>query len=438
MSSPLGRASLAIPLVVWWFAGGFSPRAVAAPAGEETAAEQAADEAANNPQSDDGEPPGAAAAKKAPQERHIEFFPLPLYATSPAEGSTYGVLPVFMGVDATGRTTWITAPSASWNSATKVNATFRYYSFPTTTRQWFLILAGSTHVNRSFRFDFRNVPGFPWSMTEEVQLLARRSLFYRFFGFGPDTTHADQSSYTRELALASARAGVNLAPHWNLGVRGGARWDKPQVGAVFGLPPTQLRYPGTPGLDGAALGTFELSLRFDTRDRGDYDVAGVASELHGARDFALKNGESFWRATWHTRVLWTEGAWARGAAHLYWTDESGGPRVPFYYRSALGGDTLFRGFTDDRFIDRGAWEAEFEQRFRLFTTHLFHVTADWRADPFVAVGQVYPELDSMFSRVRKVIGLGLRSFVYPNVLGRVDLAYGSDGFVAYVILGYPY
>ena len=375
-----------------------------------------------------------------PSARHskTEFFPLPLYATSPAEGSTYGALPVFMRVDDTGRTTWITAPSVSFNSATKVNGTFRYYSFPTTTRQWLIILAGSTHVNRSFRFDFRNVPGFPWSMTEEVQLLARRSLFYRFFGFGPDTSHDDQSSYTRELALASARAGINLAPHLNLGVRAGARWDKPQRGAVFGLPPTQDRYPGTPGLDGAALGTFELSLRFDTRERGDYDVRGVASELHGARDFALKNSDSFWRVTWHTRVLWTEGAWARGAARLYWTDESGGGRVPFYYRSALGGDTLFRGFTDDRFIDRGAWEAEFEQRLRLFSTHWFHVNADWRADPFVAVGQVYPTFNAVASHVRKVIGLGLRAFVYPNVLGRVDLAYGSDGFAAYVILGYPY
>jgi hypothetical protein len=74
----------------------------------------------------------------------------------------------------------------------------------------------------------------------------------------------------------------------------------------------------------------------------------------------------------------------------------------------------------------------------LFETHWFHVNADWRMDPFIAVGQVYPNFASIASNVRGVFGLGLRAFVRPNVLGRVDLAYGTDGFTAYVILGYPY
>src|SRR5262249_35186312 len=118
----------------------------------------------------------------APPERHTQFFPLPLYATSPAEGATYGVIPVWMRVDGTGRTMWITAPSASWNSATKFNGTFRFYSFPREARQWWIILAASTHVNRSLRFELRDVPGYPWWRTTEIQLIARRSLFYRFFG----------------------------------------------------------------------------------------------------------------------------------------------------------------------------------------------------------------------------------------------------------------
>jgi hypothetical protein len=221
-------------------------------------------------------------------------------------------------------------------------------------------------------------------------------------------------------------------------VRGVVRWDRTQERAIFNLPPTQELYPGTPGLDGAAMATAELSIRFDTRALGDYDVRGVASELHAARDFGWAGGVSLWRGTWHTRVLWPEWSFVSGAARLYWTDESGGANVPFFYRSALGGDTLFRGFTDDRFIDRGAWQAETEQRFRLFTTDWFHVHADWRMDPFFAIGQVYPNLGSIASHVRPVGGVGLRAFVHPNVLGRVDVAYSSDGFTAYVILGYPY
>ena len=417
MTSPLRRSSLAILMVVGLTSGRLSSAAAA----------DAADGA-----------PAVQPASGATGQRHLEFFPLPLYATSPAEGSTFGAIPVFMRVDETGRTTSITAPSASWNSATHINATFRFYSFPRDTRSWWIILAGSTHVNRSLRFEFRDVPGYPHRSTFELQALARKSLFYRYFGLGPDTTYGDQSSYTRVLALLSVRVGYNILPHLNVGVRGGIRGDRPEVGAIFNLPPTQVRYPDAPGLGGAALGTAELSLRFDSRARGDYDDRGAAAELHLARDFGLSGSDSFWRVTGHARTLVPETSYLSGAARLYWTDESGGAPVPFYYRSSLGGDTLFRGFTDDRFIDRGAWEAELEERIRLFQTHWFHVNADWRMDPFIAVGQVYPSFASIASNVRGVFGLGLRAFVRPNVLGRVDLAYGTDGFTAYVILGYPY
>jgi hypothetical protein len=425
MTAPLRRRSVAMLVAVGVAGGGSSGAA----AGDEN---PVVSEAASGA-------PQITTKRDGAEEKHTQFFPLPLYATSPSEGGTYGAIPVFMRVDGLGRTSWILAPSVSWNSATKVNATFRYYSFARDApRQWTLIVAASQHTNRSLRYEYRNVPGHPYRGTFESQILARQSLFYRYFGLGPDTVHADQSSYVRQLAIGSARAGLNLLPHFNLGVRLGLRWDRPRRGTVFGLPATQDRFPTAPGLDGAALATTEVSLRYDTREKGDYDTRGVASELHLGRDFALAGTDPMWRFTWHTRVLVPEASFLTGAARVYWTDERGGHDVPFYYRSSLGGDTLFRGFTDDRFIDRSAWEAELEQRFLLFTTHLFHVTADWRADPFVAFGQVFPDYDSMFSHVRKVVGVGLRAFVHPNVLGRVDVAYGSDGATAYVILGYPY
>jgi hypothetical protein len=385
----------------------------------------------------DGEDPPAV-TPLAPTGARTRIFPLPLYATSPAEGSTYGVLPVFMRIDETGRTTSITAPSVSWNSAAGLSGTFRFYRLADVARTWWIIAAASTGGNRSIRLEYRDVSGVPARTTFEVQGLARRNIFYRYFGLGPFTTHADQSSYTRVLALLSVRAGLNVARHFNVGLRGNVRYDLPEEGAVFDLPPTQVKYPAAPGLDGAAISTGEVSLRYDTRFKGDYDESGLASELHIARDFGLLRSPSFWRFTWHTRLLVPETSRITGAARLYWTDESGGNGVPFYYRSALGGDTLFRGYTDDRFIDRGAWQAEMEQRIRLFTTTWFGVRADWRVDPFVAVGQVYPRFAEILSRPRFVGGVGLRAFVHPNVLGRVDVAYSSDGFTAYVLMGYPY
>jgi outer membrane protein assembly factor BamA len=426
------RAYLAI-LVVVGVARGLSADA-AVPVGVEQPPARDAERPPAPPVADAEQPPAPPAADGS----RTRFFPLPLYATSPSEGSTYGVLPVIMRIDASGRTTSIIAPSVSWNSAAGLSGTFRFYKIADTARLWWIIANASTGGNRSLRLEYRDMPGGVLRPSFEVQGLARRNIFYRYFGLGPNTDHADQSSYIRVMALLSMRTGINVARHFNVGVRGGVRYDRPEFGAVFDLPPTQLRYPTAPGLDGAALGTAELSLRFDTRNQGDYDVRGVASELHLARDFGITRSPSFWRVTWHTRVLWEETSFLSGAAHLYYPDESGGNDVPFYYRSALGGDTLFRGYTDDRFIDRGAWEAEFEQRFRLFQTQWFGVKADWRIDPFVAIGQVYPDYSQMFSHVRYVGGVGLRAFVHPNVLGRVDIAYSSDGLTAYVLMGYPY
>jgi hypothetical protein len=386
----------------------------------------------------DVEDPQLVDAAHAARKR-TELFPLPLYATSPSEGNTFGVLPVILRVDPSGRTTSIWAPSLSWNSAAGLNGTFRFYSVGHPTRVWFVILAASTHENRSFRFDYRDAPGTVGRPTFEIQSLARRNIFYRFFGFGPDTRHEDQSSYIRQLGLLSVRGGVNVFRNFNVGVRGGIRGDKPLEGTVFNLPSTQALYPMTPGLGGAALATGELSIRYDSRPQGDYSRSGVASEIHAARDFGFAGGVSLLRGTWHTRVLVPETSWLTGAARVYWTDTwGGGPNVPFFYRSMLGGDTLFRAFTEDRFIDRGAWEAEVEQRILAFRTNWFHVTTDWRVDPYVAAGQVYPDYSQFFSHVRKAAGVGFRAFVYPNILGRVDVAYSSDGFTAYVLMGYPY
>jgi hypothetical protein len=433
MTAGLRRAILATVVV----AGAAVPRwAGAASAATDVTT---ADPATRDPTSSDVEDPEVDAEASNVGEKHTKIFPLPLYATSPSEGSTFGVLPVFLRVDGAGRTTSITAPSLSWNSSAGLNGTYRYYSLGRSTGAWLFIVSASTHVNRSLRFDYRDVPGDVGRGTLEIQALARRNIFYRFFGFGPDTVHADQSSYIRELGLLSVRYGVNLAPYFNLGARAGVRGDKPQEGTVQNLPSTFASYPGTPGLGGAALATIELSLRYDTRFRGDFGRSGFASELHAARDIGFDGGVSLWRLTWHTRGLLRETSFMTGAARLYWTDQyGGGPNVPFYYRSMLGGDTLFRAFTEDRFIDRGAWEAEVEQRFLLFRTNWFGVTTDWRMDPFVAVGQVYPDAAHIVSHVRPAAGVGFRAFVYPNVLGRVDVAYSSDGLVAFVLMGYPY
>ena len=369
----------------------------------------------------------------------FKLFPIPMYTTVPTEGSTYGVMPVVMGVDTAGGVRIITAPSISWNSAAGVNATVRLYLFPNPVRVASLIAAASSHMNRTIWITYNDLPISVGSMTWEIDGMVRRNIFYRFFGLGPDSLESNQTSYTRTTARLTARWGLNLPGHFNVGVRGTVRGDHPIENPIFGLPATQVLFPSVAGLGGAGVASAEVSVRFDTRLHAEYSEQGVASELRGAYDHALTAFDDFWQITWHTRALWHETRFLQGAARLYWTDEVGAGRdTPFFYQAMLGGEGLLRGFPEDRFIDRSAWEAEIEQRIRLYQSHIFDVTTDWRLDPFAAVGQVYGPLDQIATRPQLAVGMGLRAWVKPNVLGRVDLAYASEGFNAYIVLGYPY
>jgi hemolysin activation/secretion protein len=112
--------------------------------------------------------------------------------------------------------------------------------------------------------------------------------------------------------------------------------------------------------------------------------------------------------------------------------------VPFYQQPSLGGSSLLRGFAEGRFVDLAAWTLELEQRLRLFQTQIFGVRTDWRADPFVATGQVFDRLAEAASRPRFAAGVGFRAFVHPNIVGRIDVAGASEGLKVYVEIGYPY
>jgi hypothetical protein len=66
-----------------------------------------------------------AAAATCPVLR-TQLIPLPVYATLPNEGNTWGAMPVLLRVCPDDqRTESIIAPSLSWNSVINVTGTFR-------------------------------------------------------------------------------------------------------------------------------------------------------------------------------------------------------------------------------------------------------------------------------------------------------------------------
>ncbi|HEX3758925.1 MAG TPA: hypothetical protein VHW23_09475 [Kofleriaceae bacterium] len=388
---------------------------------------------------------GAAAIAAAPPARadcagshDTKIVVLPIWATSPNEGNTWGVMPVFLRVCAADQSTeWLLAPSVTWNSVIHYTATLRLYAYPDPDTQLSVTASVSTRINYRLVGRWQRLPATDGAWTDEATLAIERSAFARFFGLGPDAPARAETSYTGAHVLASERRGYQLIDHLNLGALVGFEHDAIEDRGVPGLPLAPERFPTVPGMRGSTVLWQGVDVRYDDRVGGDYAEQGVRLEASVAVIEGLSRSPTFVRGGAQARGIISELGWLSGAARVLWTAVSD-RQAPFYLQSGLGGSFALRGFPDGRFVDRQAWTIEGEQRIRLVQTQLFGVTVDWRADPFIAVGQVFGGLGSVLSRPRLTGGVGLRAFVHPSLVGRVDLAASGEGTSVYAEIGYPY
>jgi hypothetical protein len=381
---------------------------------------------------------GAPARADCTGDHEIKTIPLPVWATSPNEGNTWGVMPVLLRVCAADQSTeWLFAPSVTWNSVIHLTGSLRFYGYLDPDTVLTVIASASTRINRRLVARWQRLPAADGTWTDEAVLSAERSAFARFFGLGPDAPASAETSYTSARLLASERRGRNLIDHVNAGILVGFERDAIEDRGVPGLPLAPERFPGAPGMRGSTVLWQGIDLRYDDRAGGDYAEQGVRVEASLAVVEGLAGSPTFLRGEASARGIFPELAWLSGAARALWTGVSD-RSAPFYLQSSLGGSFALRGFPDGRFVDRQAWTIEGEQRIRLVQTHILGVAVDWRADPFVAAGQVFHDLRSALSHPRLSGGVGLRAVVHPNLVGRVDIASGGEGISVYAEIGYPY
>ncbi len=367
-----------------------------------------------------------------------KIVPLPIWGTSPNEGNTWGVMPVFLRVCAADQVTqWLLAPSVTWNSVIHATATLRFYDYPDPDTQLAVTASVSTRINYRLVGRWQRLPTADGTWTDEAALAIERSAFARFYGLGPDTPASAQSSYTSAHVIASERRGYDVVDHLNVGALFGFEHDGIEDRGVPGLPLAPERFPAVPGMRGSTVLWQGVDVRYDDRAGGDYAEQGVRLEASAAVVQGLSRSPTFVRGGAQARGILPELDWLSGAARVLWTAVSD-RQAPFYLQSGLGGSFALRGFPEGRFVDRQAWTIEGEQRIRLVQTRLYGVAVDWRADPFVAVGQVFGGVGSMLSRPRLTGGVGLRAVVHPNLVGRVDLAASGEGTSVYAEIGYPY
>src|SRR2546428_9231657 len=95
--------------------------------------------------------------------------PLPVYATLPNEGDTFGVMPVFLRIcDENARTESIIAPSITWNDVIHLTGTFRLFHYPSDEQTLTFIASASSRINSGVLLQWRDLPPPPRPLTTPV------------------------------------------------------------------------------------------------------------------------------------------------------------------------------------------------------------------------------------------------------------------------------
>src|SRR5262249_5670398 len=106
-----------------------------------------------------------------------QIVPLPVWATDPNEGSTWGAMPVFIRVCRdTKKTQWILAPSVTWNSIIELTGTFRYYDYRADDTTLAVIASASKHINERLVVLWDRLPASDGDWTDELALRIERSV----------------------------------------------------------------------------------------------------------------------------------------------------------------------------------------------------------------------------------------------------------------------
>lgn len=276
----------------------------------------------------------------------------------------------------------------------------------------------------------------------------RKSLTSRFFGLGPGTLEAAESSFTHERSELSFRDqftwpraaddlmfdyGMTLEHH-NLG-----------SGRVTDAADTKAAFAGLfAAADDRDMLWVEGGVRYDTRDslhnpytgwqiglhthaavlQTDGDVGGTTT-LHGSKVFAVP-------------PLFHDGG-DRDEAHpptdclafgAFISDSFG--QLPFYSLPSLGGSRSLRGYINNRFTGEAAWHAAAEYRF-WFVPRGFAITDKVRIERvgaalFYELGNVGAGLDGLFdAEPHDSWGTSLRFSLERTALFRFDLGFSDEG-----------
>lgn len=372
----------------------------------------------------------------------VVTVPLPVIATSPNEGITYGGLTAFLLHNNKDEVSTLLAPQVNYNQNFGVTSSLYGTFYPSPDWNWEINLSKSTKVNEDYEFKIRDKSLMDKNLELNAFLFSYTDGSARFFGFQSSSNKANETNYADRENGFTVSVGYPLYRHIQLVV--GERYKKVEIkeGAVTSVPFIRSRFDTTsvPGIDGFTAHAQKLALVYSSLDSptlptwGGYAKVSVEASV---KTFGSSADYRHYEAEAKAYYPLADSRFISVARLAY--NQTLGNDVPFLERSILGGETTLRGYGRNRFIDSSYFLCNLEERIRLFRWEIFNVRADWELAPFVDLGSVMERLDKAGTRSFEFNpGVGFRAVVRPNIVGRIDIGIGEDGPSVFVGLGYPF
>ena len=375
-----------------------------------------------------------------PVRAGISVVPLPEVLTDPNEGNTYGFLPVILLLDRSGRLEHIIANDVRYNKITGWFPAFRLLGYPTLDQRYLVTLRKAEKIDEDFIGEYERRGIMDGSTDVLVNVTYFRDSRLRFYGFGNETNDDSETNYTQRKFASRLRIGYR--PIKNFEVAWQTRVEQTSIhrGGVTTLPYTGDRFKGTKGLEDATIHGEAFTFAYDDRDSPTITTSGTLGAVHvEIVDRALGSSESYVKYGFELRRFIPFRERYVLAFHSVLDYLSDADHAPFYERSTIGGVKSLRGFGTDRFVDSNRFFNSVELRTQAFRRELFDVMTELEVAPFLDAGEVFSSADHLpVDSLHFVGGLGFRGVVRPQVVGFVDIGYGSDGPAVFTGLDYPF
>jgi hypothetical protein len=379
------------------------------------------------------------------EKDNLAFYPIPAIASGKNEGWTFGLLGALLIPDKRGDIYMVASAALQYRSHVGINgfADWRWTVTPTGVFEAFSYWAAKVENQNQVFYDERRLwkdYNFRFDFDE------RRIGTERYFGKGSSTAKSAESAYTSNYYLSQVRFGPYLTDVTSL--QGTFRFRRFRVGESIlnDVPQTLALFPNDFGIDGGIVFGEGLRLMVDTRNNIFTPTQGEVGVVYFENcHYLMEGGVSHPYQVYGIEgtKLWphTDDAAFVTVVHLKAQFVVG--TAPFWELSTLGGGSSLRSYNPNRFTDNDIWVINVEERIRLFSVRVEGVTGEVQVAPFVDLGEALRHTQDVARanvdrRVHWSIGSGFRGIVQPYIVGRMDVAWGTEGLGITVGLDYPF